>query len=62
MPGVRFSPERRAKAVRLVGEATPQHDLLWAAIESVAAKIGALPETMRNWVRLAGSTAVSGRG
>jgi hypothetical protein len=41
MPGVRFSAEQTAKAVRLVAEATPQHDSEWAAIESVASKIGA---------------------
>jgi hypothetical protein len=36
MPGVRFSAEQKAKAVRLVAEATPQHESQWAAIESVA--------------------------
>ena len=41
MPGVSFSAEQRAKAVRLVAEATPLHGSQWAAIESVAAKIGA---------------------
>ncbi len=51
MPGVRFSAEQRAKAVRLVVEATPQHASQWAAISSVAAKIGASPETVRKWVR-----------
>ncbi len=53
MPGVRFSPEQKAKAVRLVAEATPQHESQWAAIESVAAKIGASAETVRKWVRRA---------
>ena len=53
MPGVRFSPEQKAKAVRLVAEATPQHESLWAAIASVAAKIGASAETVRKWVRRA---------
>ena len=51
MPGVRFLPEQRAKAVRLVMEARPQHESQWAAIELVAAKIGASPETVRKWVR-----------
>ena len=36
MPGVRFSAEQKAKAVRLVAEARPQHESQWAAIESVA--------------------------
>jgi transposase len=53
MPGVRFSPEQRAKAVRLVAEVTPQHESQWAAIESVASKIGASAETVRMWVRRA---------
>ena len=53
MPGVRFSAEQKAKAVRLVAEATPQHESEWAAIESVAAKIGASAETVRKWVRRA---------
>jgi transposase len=53
MPGVRFSPEQRAKAVRLVAEVTPQHESQWAAIESVASKIGASAETVRKWVRRA---------
>ena len=51
MPGVRFSAEQRAKAVRLVSEATPHHGSQWAAIQSVAGKIGASPETVRKWVR-----------
>jgi transposase len=53
MPGVRFSAEQKAKAVRLVAEATPQHDSEWAAIELVASKIGASSETVRKWVRRA---------
>jgi len=53
MPGMRFSSEQQAKAVRLVEEATPDHGSQWAAIESVAAKIGASAETVRKWVRRA---------
>ncbi len=53
MPGVRFSLEQNAKAVRLVAEATPQPESQWAAIESVASKIGASAETVRKWVRRA---------
>jgi transposase len=53
MPGVRFSAEQKAKAVRLVAESTPQHESEWAAIESVASKIGASAETVRKWVRRA---------
>ena len=43
----------RAKAVRLVARPTPQYPSEWAAIESVAAKIGASAETVRKWVRQA---------
>ncbi len=53
MPGVRFSQQQKVKAVRLVAEATPQHYSEWAAIESVASKIGASAETVRKWVRRA---------
>ena len=53
MPGVRFSAEQRAKAVRLVAEATPLHESQWASIESVAGKIGASAESVRKWVRRA---------
>ncbi len=53
MPGVRFSVEQKAKAVRLVVEATPQPESQRAAITSVAAKIGASAETVRKWGRRA---------
>ena len=49
----RYSPEQRAKAVRMVAEATPNYPSQWAAIESVADKIGASAETVRKWVRRA---------
>lgn len=47
----RFSAEQKAKAVRLVVEARPNYPSEWAAIESVAAKIGASAETLRKWIR-----------
>ena len=54
MAGVsRFSPEQRAWAVRLVGEARLGYPSEWAAIESVAGKIGVSAETLRMWVRQA---------
>ena len=37
--------------MRLVHDQTPQHSSQWAAIRSVAAKIGCSPETLRTWVR-----------
>ena len=49
----RYSPEVRARAVRLVCDHAPQHDSPWAAIRSVAEKIGCSSETLRHWVRQA---------
>lgn len=47
----RFTAEQRARAVRLVAEARPNYPSEWAAIESVAAKLGASAETVRKWIR-----------
>jgi transposase len=49
----RFSAEVRERAVRLVMESERQHESQWAAITSVAAKIGCTAETLRKWVRQA---------
>ena len=49
----RYSPEVRERAVRLVLEHQHEHGSQWAAIFSVAAKIGCTPETLRIWVRRA---------
>ncbi len=47
----RYAPEVRERAVRLVFEQQHEHGSQWAAIVSVAAKIGCTPETLRSWVR-----------
>lgn len=47
----RYAPEVRERAVRLVLEHQREHESQWAAIVSVAAKIGCTPETLRTWVR-----------
>ena len=47
----RFSPEVRERAVRMVGEQAPAHPSQWAAITSIAEKIGCTPETLRSWIR-----------
>jgi transposase-like protein len=49
----KFSPEVRERAVRLVIENEAQHETQWAAICSVAPKIGCTRETLRKWVRQA---------
>jgi transposase-like protein len=47
----RFSPEVRERAVRLVQEHRGEHRSLWAAIESIAPKIGCVSQTLHEWVR-----------
>src|SRR4051794_23012077 len=47
------SPEVRERAVRLALEGGCEHPTRWAAIDSVAAKIGCTTETLRKWVRQA---------
>jgi transposase len=49
----RYSPEVRERAVRLVFEHQGEHDSQWAAIGSIANKIGCTAETLRKWVRQA---------
>ncbi len=46
-----FSPEVRERAIRLVQEQAPSHGSQWAAVRSVADKLGCHPETLRNWLR-----------
>jgi transposase len=46
----RFSAEVRERAVRMVQEHRGEHASQWAAIVSIAAKIGCTAETLRRWV------------
>jgi transposase len=48
---VKFSPEVRERAVRLVFEQRGEHESQWATVVSIAGKIGATPQTLLNWVR-----------
>ena len=49
----KYSTEVRERAVRLVFEHQDEHESQWAAISSIAAKIGCTAETLRKWVRQA---------
>jgi len=49
----RYSPEVRERAVRMVFEHQADYDSQWAALNSIAAKIGCTAETLRKWVRRA---------
>lgn len=47
----RFSPEVKERAVKLVYEQQKEVEPQWAAIRSVASKIGCSPEILRHWIR-----------
>ena len=49
----RFSPEVHERAVRMVQEQRGEYPSLWAAIESIAPKIGCVPQTLLVWVKQA---------
>ena len=48
---IRYSTEVRQRAVRLVQEHRGEHASEWAAIVSIAGKIGCTPETLHSWLR-----------
>ncbi len=47
----KFSPEVRERAVRMVQEHRGEYPSLWAAVESIALKIGCVPQTLLDWVK-----------
>lgn len=49
----RYSPEYRERAVRMLQEQQDQHSSQWAAMTSIAAKVGCTVETLRKWVKQA---------
>ena len=46
----KYPPELRERAIRMVYEQREHHESQWAAIESVAEKIGCTAQTLRNWI------------
>lgn len=46
-----FSPEVRERAVRLVQEHRQDYQSLWAAVQSIAPKIGSNTSTLLEWVK-----------
>ena len=53
----RYAPEVRERAVRMVREHGAEHPSQWAAIASIASKLGCTSETLRRWVRQAARDA-----
>jgi transposase len=47
----KFSPEVKERAVRMVHEHRGEYPSLWAAVESIALKIGCVPQTLLGWVQ-----------
>ena len=49
----KFSPEVQDRAVRMVLDHAGEHPSRWAAVTSIAAKIGCTPQTLHDWVKKA---------
>ena len=55
----RYSQEVRERAVRMVREHEQEHRSRWAAICSIAEKIGCTPQTLQTWVRKTEPTQIA---
>mgnify|MGYP000962775920 CR=1 FL=1 len=49
----KFSPEVRERAIRMVFDHGPDYPSRWAAVVSIAEKIGCVPQTLHEWVKKA---------
>lgn len=49
----KFSPEVLDRAVRMVQEHHGEYSSLWAAVQSIAPKIGCAPQTLLDWIKRA---------
>ncbi len=49
----KYTPEVKAKAVRLVREHRDEYETEWAAMKAISARLGMSAETLRKWVRQA---------
>jgi len=47
----KFSPEVRERAVRMAQERRGEYPSLWATVDSIAPKIGCVPQTLLEWVK-----------
>ena len=59
-PNSNYSPEFRARAVRMLLEQEGEHRSEWAAMQAIASKLGCTGETLRKWVRQSEQTSQSG--